>query len=46
MPAVAAPKPSAKVHVLRSHAIFDEAALAAVRPFVLTVTLSFNPNAR
>ena len=48
------------VRVLRSHAIFDEAAVDAVRqwryepllfnghpvPFVLTVTLSFNLNAR
>lgn len=49
-----------EVRVLRSHAVFDEAALDAVRqwkyeplmfngrpvPFVLTVTLSFNLNAR
>ena len=48
------------VRVLRSHAIFDEAAMDALKqwryeplvfngrptPFVLTVTLSFNLNAR
>jgi TonB family protein len=48
------------VRVLRSHAIFDEAAVDALKqwryeplvfngrptPFVLTVTLSFNLNAR